>query len=207
MNRVHLAVFQGFFIGSIIIFLTGSFIATPQGIQAAAVMTFPAIPSSVREPQFEDEQNIAFDNPQFSEKNCAISPSYPSTIQQWCKSISNHADNNGIDPNLVAAIILVESAGHPQAYSTSGAVGLMQIMPRDGLAAGFMCPAGPCFSNRPATQELLAPDFNISYGANMISSLVQRFGNQRDALQAYGPGDVGYYYADLVLQTYQNYSN
>jgi len=44
---------------------------------------------------------------------------------------------------LIAAVILQESGGDPSAYSSSGAVGLMQVMPRDGIAAEFMCVNGP----------------------------------------------------------------
>jgi hypothetical protein len=40
----------------------------------------------------------------------------------------------------------------------------------------------------------------------MLENLHAKFGNLRDALKSYGPMDVGYYYADLVLGIYQNYS-
>ena len=47
----------------------------------------------------------------------------------------------------MAAVMQIESQGNPQAYSPSGAAGLLQVMPRDGLAANFMCADGLCFSN------------------------------------------------------------
>ena len=92
---------------------------------------------------------------------CAISASYPESIQQWCELISTAASQYGLDANLIAAVMLQESGGSPDAYSASGAVGLLQVMPTDGIAAGFMCANGPCFANRPTTQELLDPAFNI----------------------------------------------
>jgi soluble lytic murein transglycosylase-like protein len=101
--------------------------------------------------------------------------------------------------------MLQESAGRPDAYSKSGAVGLLQVMPRDGLASKFMCKNGPCFSDRPSMEELFDPEYNLAYGAQMLASLVQHYGNERDALKAYGPKDVGYYYADLVLNTANRY--
>jgi soluble lytic murein transglycosylase-like protein len=66
---------------------------------------------------------------------------------------------------------------------------------------------GPCFTNRPSIKELEDPDFNVKYGTGMLSGLVNKHGNIRDALRAYGPMDVGYYYADKVLNIYQNYKN
>ena len=100
-----------------------------------------------------------------------------------------------------------ESGGNPDAYSHSGAVGLMQVMPRDGLAAGFMCVNGPCFGSRPSMSELYDPEFNVSYGTRMLSGLVAKRGSVRDGLMAYGPANVGYYYADKVLAIYENNRN
>jgi hypothetical protein len=39
----------------------------------------------------------------------------------------------------------------------------------------------------------------------MLVKLLERYGNLRDALKAYGPMDRGYEYADRVLQLYQQY--
>lgn len=136
---------------------------------------------------------------------CTISGAYPDTIQQWCAQIVRYASENGVDPNLISAVMLTESAGNANAYSKNGAVGLLQVMPRDGLAADFMCPDGPCFSDRPSTQQLFDPDFNISYGTGMLAKLMGRYGDLREALKAYGPKDVGYYYADSVISTLNSY--
>jgi len=79
----------------------------------------------------------------------------------------------------------------------------MQVMPRDGIAASFWCANGPCFSERPSIEELLDPGFNIDYASGMLSSMIKNHGNDiRNGLAAYGPYDVGYYYADLVLAIY-----
>ncbi|HSO27447.1 MAG TPA: transglycosylase SLT domain-containing protein [Anaerolineales bacterium] len=136
---------------------------------------------------------------------CAVSEHFPPKILHWCDWITEYAGQRGLEPDLVAALILQESGGDYLAYSKSGAVGLMQVMPRDGLAAGFMCKNGPCFSDRPTIASLQDPEFNISYGTEFLSSLVSRHGNLRDALKYYGPKDVGYYYADIVLGLYERY--
>ena len=110
-----------------------------------------------------------------------------------------------MDADLIAAVMLQESGGNPQAYSTSGAVGLMQVMPSDGLAREFICGNAPCFINRPTIDELLDPSFNIQYGSNYLAGLIEKKGSEREALFSYGPMDVGYGYADIVLAIYENY--
>ncbi len=131
--------------------------------------------------------------------SCSISEQYPQQVRQWCPLIEMYAKINDLQPELIAAVILQESGGDPTAYSSSGAVGLMQVMPRDGIAAGFECVNGPCFASRPSMQELYNPDFNISYGARMLAGLFQRTGDLHTALQAYGPMDIGSGYAEKVL--------
>ncbi len=136
---------------------------------------------------------------------CTLSTKFPDSILQWCSLIESQASQFNLDPGLVAAVMLEESGGNPNAYSASGAVGLMQVMPSDGLAADFMCSGNPCFGSRPTISELKDPEFNISYGVRMLAGLVQKYGNLRDALKAYGPANYGYKYADIVLQIFQSY--
>jgi hypothetical protein len=136
---------------------------------------------------------------------CVLSEQYPPSILQWCDLITQHADENGLSPSLIAALVWQESGGNPTAYSASGAVGLMQVMPRDGIAASFMCINGPCFASRPAISELEDPEFNIEYGTRMLAGLFSRYQDLREALMRYGPQDVGYSYADKVLGIYERY--
>lgn len=137
----------------------------------------------------------------------AVSPNFPTAILKWKNFIEKEALSLDLDPNLIAAVILQESGGDPQAYSSSGAVGLMQVMPRDGTAASFFCDGIPCFQSRPSMQDLFDAQFNITYGSGMLKNLFRRFGNWRDALQSYGPYDMGYRYADMVLALCDKYSN
>jgi hypothetical protein len=137
--------------------------------------------------------------------SCTISSGFPAGIQKWCNLIDQYAAKNNLEPNLIAALILQESGGDPKAYSYSGAVGLMQVMHRDGLAATMVCDSGPCFSDRPSMTELQDPEFNIAYGTQMLAGLLRKFGTIREALRAYGPMDVGYSYADTVIQISEQY--
>jgi hypothetical protein len=132
-----------------------------------------------------------------------LSSSYPENILQWEDLIEDTAVEYGLDPNFIAAVMSVESGGNPDAYSSSGAVGLMQVMPRDGLAASFVCVNGPCFANRPSMEELYDPEFNLDYAGGMLDGLINKHGNWRDALFAYGPPGVGFSYADKVLGVYE----
>jgi soluble lytic murein transglycosylase-like protein len=141
-----------------------------------------------------------------SESDCNISQKYPNRIKRWCNLIMMYANKFGLDPDLLAAVIWQESGGNPNAYSSSGAVGLMQVMPRDGIATQFQCPNGPCFNNRPTINQLKDPEFNVNYGARMLSNLVARQGSVREALKSYGPAGGGYYYADKVLGIYRQYN-
>ena len=118
-----------------------------------------------------------------------------------------YSDKHNIDPDLIAAVIWQESGGNPDAYSRSGAVGLMQVMPRDGLAAEFQCKNGPCFAGRPTIADLQDPEFNIKYGIKMLKRLYDHYGDYRSALRAYGPMDVGWSYADKILNIYSNYGD
>lgn len=136
---------------------------------------------------------------------CAVSDGFPQAVRQWCGIITRYADQHGFPADLVAAVIWQESGGDPLATSHSGAVGLMQVMPRDGVAASFRCISGPCFSSRPSSSQLQDPEFNVEYGTRMLAELVQRHGSLREALKAYGPMDRGYSYADRVLGLYRQY--
>jgi hypothetical protein len=137
--------------------------------------------------------------------SCDVSSKFPPAITQWCDLITQYAHNNFVPPDLIAALIWQESGGNSDAYSHSGAVGLMQVMPKDGISATFMCKNGPCFSNRPSSAELFDPEFNIKYGTRMLAGLFNRSGSWREALKSYGPMDVGYSYADKVLSIYENH--
>jgi len=139
------------------------------------------------------------------DETCPLSDAYPANIHQWCEYIVRFADEHDLPPALIAALILQESGGDPLAYSPSGAVGLMQVMPRDGLASRFHCPNGPCFASRPTIAELQDPEFNIEFGTRFLAGLLARTGDLRAALKAYGPMDVGHAYADAVLAIYENY--
>ncbi len=194
MIKPYQAVFLGFFTGIGILLLITSQIALPLKIVSAA-------PANESVPELTNKQTA--DEP--SGESCSLTSHFPSSIQQWCQLILINSQKYNIDKILLAAVMLQEFGGDPNAYSKSGAVGLMQVMPKDGIAEKFMCVNGPCFEARPSMEELFDPAFNIDYGARMLSNLFQKHGNWRDSLKYYGPMDVDYHYSDLILSIYQQY--
>jgi soluble lytic murein transglycosylase-like protein len=199
MNRIQYALFPALLLGILALVLFASLANANEEVQASALQASPTA-GSTSNPTAPVKAVV-----QSPAGNCSISTRYPASIRQWCSQIEAYAKKSGIDANLVSAVMLQESGGNPKAYSTSGAVGLMQVMPRDGLAVKFQCSGKPCFASRPSMAELYDPDFNISYGVRMLAGLVQKTGSTREALRSYGPMDVGYYYADKVLKIFDNY--
>lgn len=185
---------------TIVVFLTRALYSPDQMVLASSEVPELALESV-------DQPADVFIQGEGDEAGCSIPASYPQEVLQWCQPIEQYAQFYGLEPKLIAAVMLQESGGDPDAYSKSGAVGLMQVMPRDGLAAEFMCVNGPCFSARPSMDELFDPYFNIDFGAGLLSGLISRHGSLREGLRAYGPMDRGYYYSDLVLEIYESYQD
>jgi hypothetical protein len=192
------------FIGCLIVIWIGTIAAAQmpsQEIMAPTLTAFAESPKggSVTEPPSKVLAAVIEDG------NCSLSAHFPGEIQQWCALIEASSQETGLPPTLIASVMLQESGGDPNAISHSGAVGLLQVMPRDGQAAEFMCVNGPCFASRPTTDELLDPAFNIAYGSQMLADLYAKHGSYREALYKYGPMDMGYRYADIVLNIWNNY--
>src|ERR1051325_1221036 len=59
----------------------------------------------------------------------SISPIFTKEVQYWGPEIVKWANTAGIDPNLVAVVMQIESCGDPEALSRAGAKGLFQVMP------------------------------------------------------------------------------
>jgi len=206
MRRI--IVIPAVFIGCMIVIWVGTVAAAnmPSQVILAPTQTEAAkTVNSVSEynPQAGEE---ASQMPPEDKVSCSLSDAYPASIRQWCSLIESAAQESGLPANLLAALILQESGGSPEITSSSGAVGLMQVMPREGIATEFMCVNGPCFASRPTIEELKDPSFNVAYGSQMLAGLYAKYGSFRDALFRYGPMDVGYYYADLVLRIWETYT-
>jgi soluble lytic murein transglycosylase-like protein len=96
--------------------------------------------------------------------------------------IVEHAQLNGVRPDLVRAVIQVESAYNARASSPKGAMGLMQLMPATARQFGVI--------------NAYNPAENVRAGVTYLRQLLDRYGNNEElALAAYnaGPGAVAKY--------------
>lgn len=85
-----------------------------------------------------------------------------------------------LEPNLVNALVWVESKFDPSARNRSGAKGLMQLMPTTAKAMA----AALKRKNRP-----LDPDFSVHAGAHLLRVLLDKFdGDEQLALFGYARG-------------------
>jgi soluble lytic murein transglycosylase-like protein len=73
---------------------------------------------------------------------------------QWDDVIDHHAREQGLRPDLVRAVIQVESAFNPRARSHKGAMGLMQLMPATARELGVRNAYDPLENIRGGTTYL-----------------------------------------------------
>jgi soluble lytic murein transglycosylase len=97
--------------------------------------------------------------------------------------VTGHARNYHLDPALLAAVIDAESKFRAHARSSSGAIGLMQLLPT--TAHGIAVHTG---GTRFRTSDLYDPELNVRYGAWYLRHLLDRYGDERTALAAYNAG-------------------
>jgi soluble lytic murein transglycosylase-like protein len=89
--------------------------------------------------------------------------------------IRKAANRYEVDPDLVKAIVMAESGYDPQAVSSQGATGLMQLMPRTAEALGV--------------EDAFNPEHNVNAGVRYFKQLLEEFNYDiKLALAAYNAG-------------------
>ena len=96
------------------------------------------------------------------------------------KEIKKYSGQYGLDPDLVRAVIQVESKHCPDAVSSAGAKGLMQIMP-----ATFAEWSRKCRIDCP---DVFKPDHNIHVGCAYLQWCIKHTGSVERGLIAYNRG-------------------
>ena len=86
------------------------------------------------------------------------------------------ARRHGLDPELVMAVVSVESAFRPEAVSPKGAQGLMQLMPKTAVSLGV--------------EDAFDPAQNLDGGARHLGQLLTLYGGDLTrVLAAYNAGE------------------
>ncbi|OAT26172.1 murein transglycosylase [Proteus myxofaciens] len=103
----------------------------------------------------------------------------------WKEEFEQYTKDKGIDRNYAMAIARQESAWNPQARSSAGATGLMQVMPK--TAEHTVKQAG--ITGYSSSAQLTNPVKNIEIGTAYLDSVYQRFNQNRIlASAAYNAG-------------------
>jgi soluble lytic murein transglycosylase len=107
---------------------------------------------------------------------------YP--LAYW-ESVHKKAEENGVDPYLILALIRQESLFDPQAVSSASALGLMQLLPSTARRTARQLGLA-----EPRPEQLFDPELNLTLGIFHLKELLKRYGgNQVKALAAYNAGE------------------
>ncbi len=98
--------------------------------------------------------------------------------EKYSALIEKTARRNGVDPDLVRAVIWRESGFDRTVIGSKGEVGLMQIMP--GLAAADWARAKKC--PLPSRAALSDPELNIEVGSWFLGRAFRHWSKYREAV-------------------------
>ena len=97
--------------------------------------------------------------------------------QQVIDIVVDEAERQGLDVSLALAVAQAESNFKPDAISSAGAIGVMQIMPHVGKQLFDLTPS-----------DLADARTNVRAGVTFLDSLLKRYGNVEFALSHYNGG-------------------
>lgn len=104
---------------------------------------------------------------------------------KYREQIADSAARHEVNPYLVAAVVDTESSWDPEAKSSAGAIGLMQLLP---ASAADLAQWGIVDDEEYPADRLSDPAVNIEYGTAYLRYLVERYHEIEPALAAYNGG-------------------
>jgi soluble lytic murein transglycosylase-like protein len=114
--------------------------------------------------------------PEVSEAGSPISAAMLARATDYDPIIETAAADHEVNPDLLRAVIVVESGFDAQARSPKGAVGLMQLMPATARAYG--------------AEDLADPRQNVEAGTRFLRDLLDRYDEDLElVLAAYNAGE------------------
>lgn len=175
----------------------------PNGFSIEAPMDFGGLITPM--PSYDNDSKNSFDTQtSFGSTFGKITTNKPATDKtstnvgrkpsNYDEIIDRVAKEEGVDPNLIRAMMKQESGGNLTAVSPKGAGGLMQLMPDTAKELGV--------------KDRFDPEQNIRGGAKYIAQQLKRYnGDVKLALAAYnaGPGAVNQYNGIPPYKETQNY--
>lgn len=149
--------------------------AVPSGVQPVAALQESTAVEAVAPALAETELAV---------ETAELAPAAPGTggiasfftpeVQYWEEDILRWSAEHGLEPNIIATVMQIESCGNPQAVSSAGARGLFQVMPFH-------------FS---ASEDMLDPDTNARRGMNFYNEQLRYTGG--DKLLSFAGYNGGY---------------
>ena len=173
---------------------------------ALLVLTFCplAVAAEVKIKVLEDGTRVMYNERQ-ARRSWTPQPQISSVARSEIDTyIEAHSRRQQLDPELVRAVVQVESAYRPSAESHKGAMGLMQLMPETARSL--------------AVEDPWDPEENLRGGTIYLRHLLDRFGGQLElalagynagpeAVQRFGgipPYEETRSYVEKVLRIYRN---
>ena len=160
----------------VLLIAAAAFVLVSRGSSHAGAGVRPARRARIRSAPRRSARSSASANPHLS----------TAERERIGRAVLRSSGNYRLDPQLVTAIILVESGARPWALSPKGAVGLMQVMPH--MTETLML-AG----------NLTTIESNVEAGCSILADNIRRLGED-DGISAYFWGSEirGVAYLDRV---------
>lgn len=117
---------------------------------------------------------VPYPEAEAAERAEAPEPNTVTADTPYSELIASISEAHGVDPNLVRALIQVESGYRPRARSPKGAKGLMQLMPST--------------AREYKVRDPYDPKANIAAGVKHLKTLIETYGVEL-ALAAYNAGE------------------